>query len=70
MDCSDAGRLGGKARAKKLREAAGINLGGRPKKPTKCPRCGVEQPSARAAFLHCRNGKPGRPRKQPASWRE
>jgi hypothetical protein len=28
--------------------------GGRPGKPTVCPRCGQEQPTFRAAFAHCR----------------
>ena len=28
--------------------------GGKPRKPTACPRCGLEQPSARIAWMHCR----------------
>lgn len=28
--------------------------GGRKPKPTLCARCGVEQPSARVAWMHCR----------------
>lgn len=30
------------------------SMGGRPASPTKCPRCGEMQPSARQAWLHCR----------------
>lgn len=26
--------------------------------PTPCPKCGVEQPSARAARVHCRKSRP------------
>lgn len=32
-------------------------LGGRPSIPTPCPRCGKEQPSARAAWMHCRGSR-------------
>jgi len=35
---------------------------GRPSIPTPCTRCGRVLKSAREAFMHCRNGKPGRPR--------
>lgn len=38
--------------------------GGRPPKPTACPRCGQEQPSATAAKMHCRAPHRGRPRKE------
>lgn len=37
--------------------------GGRKPTPTKCERCGELQPSARAAWIHCRTGQAGRPRK-------
>jgi len=30
------------------------SLGGRPAVPTPCPRCGKIQPSARKAWMHCR----------------
>lgn len=56
MTTAAAGRLGGLARAERL--AAGeITIepaGAAVPKPTICPRCGVEQPSARAAWVHCR----------------
>ncbi len=37
----EIGRLGGRARAK----------------PTVCPRCGEVQPTARAAWVHCRKAR-------------
>jgi hypothetical protein len=43
------------ANAKNALAAAGkVAVGGRPAIPTDCPRCGREQPSARAAWMHCR----------------
>lgn len=55
-----------RAKLRKIRsgELPKSAAGGRPGTPTKCERCGEMQPSARAAWVHCRNGgKTGRPRK-------
>jgi hypothetical protein len=53
----DIGRRGGLATGEG-RRAGTIPLSGAAiPKPTVCPRCGVEQPSARAAWVHCRKPK-------------
>jgi len=54
MSVSEAGRLGGIARGKGLRSGKVELSGAAVAKPTVCPRCGNEQPSARAAWMHCR----------------
>ncbi len=51
------GRLGGKARGKLLRAGKVALSGAAVGIPTICPRCGVEQISARAAWRHCRTRK-------------
>ncbi len=48
------GRKGGLARGVKLRAGLVAVSGAAVPKPTACPRCGVEQPSARIAWVHCR----------------
>ena len=53
-DAVALGRLGGKARGKKLRAGLVPVSGAAVPKPTPCPRCGEVQPSARAAWVHCR----------------
>jgi hypothetical protein len=54
MSVADAGRLGGIARGEKVRAGEVEVSGAAVPKPTKCPRCGQTQPSARAAWVHCR----------------
>jgi hypothetical protein len=54
MSVSEAGRLGGIARGEGLRSGEIEVSGAAVPKPTVCPRCGKEQPSARAAWVHCR----------------
>jgi len=51
------GRLGGKARGALLKAGLIPVSGAAVPKPTLCPRCGIEQPSARAAWVHCRGRK-------------
>lgn len=59
---SKAARI--KARKIRSGELPKSAAGGRPATPTACERCGETQPSARAAWMHCRTGgKGGRPRK-------
>jgi hypothetical protein len=55
------GRKGGLARGESLRAGLVPLSGAAVAKPTKCPRCGEDQPSARIAWMHCRTGKAGRP---------
>lgn len=43
-----------KARMVASGELPASAAGGRKAVPTKCIRCGVTQPSARAAWMHCR----------------
>jgi len=48
------GRRGGLARGVLLRAGIVARSGQSVAKPTRCARCGVELPSARAAWRHCR----------------
>ena len=63
MTVVEAGRRGGIARGKGIRAGTIPLSGAAVPIPTKCPRCHKVQPSARAAWRHCRNKKRGRPAK-------
>jgi hypothetical protein len=39
--------------ARKLSHLRTVHRGGRPKKPTACPKCGKPCPGARLAQVHC-----------------
>jgi len=66
MTVAEMARLGGLAHAEGVREGRIPLSGAAVPKPTVCPRCGKTQPSARAAWRHCRQAKRGRPRKAKA----
>jgi hypothetical protein len=54
---AEMGRRGGTARGEGLRAGTVELSGAAVPKPTVCPRCGETQPSARAAWVHCRKPK-------------
>jgi hypothetical protein len=54
MTVAEAGRRGGIKRGEGLRAGTVELSGAAVAKPTVCPRCGKTQPSARAAWVHCR----------------
>lgn len=54
---SEMGKKGGEERGKRIRAGQLPVSGAAVPKPTKCARCGVEQPSARAAWVHCRKSR-------------
>jgi hypothetical protein len=65
MTVSEAGRLGGIKRGEGLRAGTVRVSGAAVPIPTICPRCGVEQPSARQAWVHCRKPRTAK-KKAPA----
>ncbi|MDP8990436.1 MAG: hypothetical protein M3N41_10215 [Acidobacteriota bacterium] len=54
MTVKEMASLGGIARAEMVKAGLLPVTGAAVPKPTVCPRCGVEQPSARQAWVHCR----------------
>lgn len=53
-----------------MREEETPNRGGRPKKRTRCPRCGSSRSSARAAQIHCQKPRLEAARKNPRAVHE
>lgn len=51
---TEVARMGGKARAAAIANGDAPETRGRKAVPTPCERCGAVQPSARAAWMHCR----------------
>lgn len=54
------GKKGGEVTGKRIKAGILPVTGAAVPKPTKCARCGKLQPSARAAWVHCRKPRKGK----------
>lgn len=66
MTVSEMASLGGIAHGEGVRDGTIPISGAAVPKPTICPRCGEEQPSARIAWMHCRVPKKKKAAKKAA----